>query len=611
MTRDFSVLRPGETFRMTADERIIEVVPKSADSAELRVEFSKGSRNIKTDAKDRDRRVTELLRENGLPLNVRCGERGKCDGCRVEICGGALVGLNANTAVRSGFVRACEHCLGESGVTLRIPARSELAYQPQIVSEFRVNVPAAREPLWQSIEVAKGASVLETVRRSVNDGQPVRLVDGIAAQAPERVFAHVEFRGDHWRVIGLATEEPKRVVGAAVDIGTTTVALQLVDLRSGEVVASASGFNRQMDLGDDVATRIGLCTDSAMVQKLQSAIYEQTIRPLLAEANRDSESVVCMAIAGNTTMLHLFAGEDPLPMGVYPFKPAFLGHRMFGSPVTHLLPGAAAYIGADLVAGILATGMAYDDGPSLLVDVGTNGEIILKHNGKLFGCATAAGPAFEGAGLSSGMRAGAGAVEQIEFSPSPAMAKIRVIGNLPATGICGSAYLDFLASARRIGWITETGRFNKKSPAEAEELLMESGDGKTCLRVARASDGSDIVVSESDIAHLMQAKAAIAAGILTLLDRSGLSQSDIKQLYLAGGFGMHLNVVNAIACGLLPGFAPEQVQVVGNTSLAGAYLALLDAGAIEEMTRISREMEVVELNLDPEFESRYVDQLSL
>jgi uncharacterized 2Fe-2S/4Fe-4S cluster protein (DUF4445 family) len=301
-------------------------------------------------------------------------------------------------------------------------------------------------------------------------------------------------------------------------------------------------------------------------------------------------------------MLHLFAGVDPTPMGTYPFAPVFLKHRVeqlpaLGRASLHLAPSAAAYIGADLTAGIVASGLAYDDGPSLLVDVGTNGEIILKHGDRLLGCATAAGPAFEGAGLTNGIRATTGAIEKIRLSGAPLKVQADVIGNGTPIGVCGSAYVDFLAEGRRAGLLTERGRFR-------------DGFGSS-LRVGLGPGKQEIVITETDTAHLLQSKAAIGAGIQTLLAHAGLTPARVKKVYMAGGFGLHIRIPNAIACGLLPGFAPAQVVVVGNTSLAGAYLTLLDCGALDEVARISKRLDVVELNLDPEFETRYIDNLVL
>jgi uncharacterized 2Fe-2S/4Fe-4S cluster protein (DUF4445 family) len=268
-------------------------------------------------------------------------------------------------------------------------------------------------------------------------------------------------------------------------------------------------------------------------------------------------------------------------------------------------------VGADLTAGALATGLAYDDGPVLLVDVGTNGEILLKHGDHIFGCATAAGPAFEGAGLTNGVRATDGAIAHVALQANPFHLKTEKIGHQSPVGLCGTAYVDFLAQARSIGLLTSTGRFDAAAVPDATDRLMPWKDYGQAIRIAVGPGKTDIVIAETDIANLLQAKAAIAAGILTLLERRGLTPARVKKVYLAGGFGLHMAKENAIGCGLLPGFEPTQIEVVGNTSLAGAYLALLDCGALDEMNRAARKMDVIELNQDPQFEDRYIDQLHL
>jgi uncharacterized 2Fe-2S/4Fe-4S cluster protein (DUF4445 family) len=545
-----------------------------SQSIKLEVESSRGSQVIVV-SKDKDRRLTDILRHEHLPLNTRCGQRGLCDGCIVELVAGSLVRVATGEMVQAGrepvSVRGCEFRLGDTAnVTIRIPPRSLLAHKPQVVTEFRVKVSCAHDPLCQTVAAAPLAPVF----------------------------------------------------GAAIDVGTTTVTALLVDLSNGEIVGRAADFNKQMHFGDDVATRVSLCSaNPTMVRQLQDAVVNQTIAPLIADmlrqANATADHLTCLAVTGNTIMLHLFAGVDPSPMGIYPFMPGFLNHRViqlpaFGNATVHLFPGAAAYIGADLTAGIFSSGLAYDDGPSLLVDVGTNGEIILKKGDHLLGCATAAGPAFEGAGLTNGIRATDGAIECLRFTKKPFAVHTDVIRNATPIGLCGSAYVDFLAEGRRIGLLTSKGRFDRSAIAgRASNWLVTTKDTALAFRVARGQGKHDILVSEADIAHLLQSKAAIAAGIITLLERTGLKPAKIKKVYLAGGFGMHLNVGNAIGCGLLPGFQIKQVEVIGNTSLAGAYLGLLDCGALDEITRISERIEIVELNLDSGFESRYIDQLSL
>lgn len=521
----------------------------------LDLELPSEHRTLLIDSRRAGEILTSVLRHEQVPLNTRCGERQLCKSCIVEVWTGS--DWEARQACRIPVDRH---------MTVRVPASALLAYAPQVLSDYRVNIPYALDPLFE----------------------------------PE----------------GLAV---------AIDIGTTTVALSVLSLSTGSIVGSAAGFNLQMYLGDDVLTRINLClTDPSGLDRLRSAIVEETLRPLIARAleraSADLSDVRGYVVAGNTTMLHLFAGEDPGPMGYAPFTPCFLSHRekpaaLFGlapgdAPV-HLLPGAAAYVGADIVCGVLAGGLAYEDGPSILADVGTNGEIVLKMGTRMVACSTAAGPAFEGSGLSCGVRAGDGAIAHMRFDGSPLSVSYDRIGDGGRPfGLCGSAYIDFLAAARRHGLIGPTGRILSDQVDGLAPLVSESTDGLS-FKVATGQGRRAICITETDIARLLQAKAAIAAGIITLLGREGLRPSDVQTLHLAGGFGMHLDLTNAISCGLLPGFRPEQVQLVGNTSLAGATVACLDRSVMRDLDSIAGEMEIVELNLDPGFEDTYIDQLML
>jgi uncharacterized 2Fe-2S/4Fe-4S cluster protein (DUF4445 family) len=344
-------------------------------------------------------------------------------------------------------------------------------------------------------------------------------------------------------------------------------------------------------------------------------------------AGRSLQRIVGGTVAGNTTMLHILVGEDPTPMGIAPFTPRFINTRTICAadlnlratdlspelPI-QLLPGIAAYIGSDIVAGIIASGLAYDTAPSLLVDIGTNGEIVLQNRGCLTACATAAGPAFEGCGLSCGSRAREGAVSDLHLTLHPFSIDITTIGNTPlsrANGLCGSAYVDFLASARISGLLSEKGRLDA---AEWEKIPVQfrlDDKGKHVLRLTGSNGAGALRVSEVDVALLLQAKAAIGAGIEILLETAGIRPSDLGNVYLAGGFGMHLNVANAIAIGILPHVREVQVRVVGNTSLAGAFLALVDRSILHEMEALQKLVTVVELNLVDSFEERYVEHLML
>lgn len=523
--------------------------------------------------------LSSILRHESLPLNTRCGERGVCDGCLVDLRAGRLLleedaGMTRQIEAPQERLRACRlRLVPGTAVTLHVPDRSLLTHRVAAETDFALPMRRRHDPL----------------------GLPTTV------------------------------EEP---LGLAIDLGTTTVVVMLVELHTGRIVSRAAEFNRQMRLGDDVLTRITLGMGRADVrEQLRAAALDETILPLiddcLRQAGAAAERLVVAALAGNTTMLHLLAGEDPGSLGVAPFAARFLDHRVLerelhvrsdgrlpAAPL-HLLPSASAYVGADLVAGLVATGMRDEERTALLVDAGTNGEIVLKHRGRYFGCATAAGPAFEGAGLRDGLRAGDGVGAHLSMDDD-GQVHVEVIGGHrdKLIGLCGSFYLDWLAEGRRVGVLGPSGRINAAPPRLADRVLTLEGAGRA-FRVGYAAGGRPVVVSDADVARLLAAKGAIAAGILTLLERQHLSPSDVEVLHLAGGFGTHLRRSSAIACGMLPGFREEQVRVVGNTALAGAYLALLDRALLGELESLARCIEIIELNTDPGFEERFLDQLAL
>jgi len=540
----------------------------------VQVELDNGEHRIIPVSNGDPRPLSELLAAHGLPLNTRCGQRGLCRGCEVMLREGAL--LTENGEVRSpATVRACLASLTES-VSVHIPARSRIEHRPQVGETFEIAIPYAHQPLF-----------------------PVR--PGI------------------------------RDTAFAVDIGTTTVVVLLVDLVTGEVLSRAGAFNEQIRFGDNVVTRIDAARVPQNLAAMQRAIAVQTIRPLMlracGRAGRDMERIAGGAIAGNTTMLHLLVGADPTPLGIAPFTPRFIaGKRVTAGDIlldgdglppetpVQLLPGIAAYIGADIAAGVYASGMVYDPAPSLLVDMGTNGEIVLQCGGKLTACATAAGPAFEGGGLRCGTRAREGAVSDLAITLAPFGITAATIGSVPLTranGICGSAYVDFLATARASGLLHTNGRFVAEAWAGLPAASRLTDDDERALALTVSNESGVLRISEVDVALLLQAKAAIGAGIEILLETAGLRAEDLGHIYLAGGFGMHLNVAHAITIGLLPGCRETQVRVVGNTSLAGALLALVDRSCLDEMENLRAQVDVIELNLADGFEDHYIDHLSL
>ena len=542
-------------------------------TATIQIELESGEQRKISISHD-NRSLADVLAECGLPLNTRCGQRQLCRGCEIELREGSLL-TDRGVVVAPALVKACCAQTVEAAF-IRIPARSGIEHRPQVGETFEIAIPYTHQPLFSPVPGGCDTAF-------------------------------------------------------AVDVGTTTVVVLLVDLVTGEVVSRAGAFNEQIRFGDNVVTRIEAASKAENLNAMQRAIVLETILPLLRRAceraGRSMERIAGGAIAGNTTMLHLLIGEDPTPLGIAPFTPRFIqGRRLTAGEIKlttgglspeapiQLLPGIAAYIGADITAGVFASGMVFDQSPSLLVDIGTNGEIVLQSGGKLIACATAAGPAFEGCGLRCGTRARHGAVSDLQVSLNPFKLEIETIGNVPvaqANGFCGSAFVDFLATARRSGLIGVNGRFDlavwESLPAQHRFIH----DGERAFRMA-VRNGEDVLrISEVDVALLLQAKAAIGAGIEILLETAGIGAADLGRVYLAGGFGMHLNVGHAIAIGLLPGFREEQVRVVGNTALAGALLALVDRDTLDEMESLRTEVEVIELNLADNFEDRYVEHLML
>jgi uncharacterized 2Fe-2S/4Fe-4S cluster protein (DUF4445 family) len=507
----------------------------------------------------------------GHTLNTRCGQRGTCAGCTVKLLTGAFQQADGRVVFGPTVVKACQGDVPPAQIAIvAVPARSVASHAPRVVTSFKLGVSAAHAPMFP---VAPGVC-------------------------------------DH---------------GLAIDLGTTTVVVALVDLATGRIVAEEGGFNQQIELGEDVITRIGCGQTPYGREALRAALVERTLGPLLrkvlARAALPAARVAGVVAVGNTAMLHFLTGADPTTLGVAPFRAAFLHHRILTAgglklaelpeptPV-HLLPGLGAYVGADLVAGCVCTGLINTPGPALLVDLGTNGEIVLWHAGQLWATATAAGPAFEGGRLARGVRAAAGAVTRVDFPPGGGPPRLEVIpGAAEISGLCGSAYVDFLAQARTAGWLDANGRWEAAAWREqgAGERI-DAGNARG-LRLVPGNDAT--LVTEADVAELLQAKAALAAGITTLLQRAGLQARQVARLYLAGGFGLHVDVGHAIACGLLPGFTPEQVELVGNTALGGAWLALVDRTALLEMTALGPTAILVELNREPGFENNFIDQLAL
>lgn len=390
-----------------------------------------------------------------------------------------------------------------------------------------------------------------------------------------------------------------KAYGMAVDIGTTTVAAYLYRLSDGAALASASALNPQAAFGADVISRIQQSmggNGNALAERICACLAD-LLRQLCEDTGVAPEAVDALTIAGNTAMLTLLCGLDPSPLASMPFRAEHLFGE-FRTPPALSLPGSAqvylarcidAYVGADITAALLAADLFRDgrvvvDAPHLLVDVGTNGEIVLAAHGKLLCCATAAGPAFEGAGISCGMMARPGAIDRVTFEDGAI--RFTVLGGAEAAGICGSGLIDAVASLLEAGILDESG-------------VLEDGD--------YVFPGTQVRITQQDIRAVQLAKAAICAGMTTLIDHAGLTGADIQALVVAGGFGSHIRLSAAERIGLIPpGFAGK-ARTIGNGAGMGAAMMLLSERVRLDSERIRDLSEVVELSTNPRFMEDYVE----
>jgi len=405
-------------------------------------------------------------------------------------------------------------------------------------------------------------------------------------------------------------------LGVAVDIGTTTVVAHLTEIKTGKRIKTASGVNAQRPYGADVISRIKYCADYGH-ERLKQAIREQ-LALLIDQVCTDSgvcvQDIKYIAIAANTIMEHLAAGYSPVSMGAIPFTPVSLfGEELplwDGGPADkvakiYFAPAVSAYVGGDITAGMLAAGLEEITEPTIYLDIGTNGEIALKAGDIYYCCATAAGPAFEGAEITMGMAATAGAIDHVVWSKG---LKLSTIGGAEPLGLCGSGLIDALAVLLETGAVDETGRLlgNEEIPHDIAKHINKV-DGKNVFWLTEGKNG--VYMTAADIRKLQLAKAAIAAGIITLLSHAEIPVELVKSLLLAGGFGSFMNINSAARIGLFPKSFLHIAKTLGNTAGEGAALALCSKSARELLSKIRESCTYVELSTSVVFNEQFVEQM--
>ena len=397
-------------------------------------------------------------------------------------------------------------------------------------------------------------------------------------------------------------------LGAAVDLGTTTVAVRLYDLADGSLLGTDSAWNAQAAYGADVISRCQYVMEHKDgLELLRERIREQVFSlagGLARAAGRGEEPLAELLIAGNTVMEHLFMGLSPAGLAVAPFRAEslFTGGKaqLVRGVKTWAAPCAASYVGGDIMAGLLSTGLWQKEGVSLFLDVGTNGEMALGGRNGFVCCAVASGPAFEGAGIRCGMASTPGAVSDVRWGDDGP--ELTVIGGGEAKGLCGSGLIRLLALLLEKGLVDETGWLlpPEEAPVEYEKWLSEDENGNGCFHLSPA-----VFLSAADVRQLQLAKAAVAAGIQVLLEEAGLSAGDVDWVYLAGGFGAHLDPQAAAAIGMLPQELAGKTRVVGNSALSGAAMALLDEHSRGTLDEIQNHCKYIELSGNSRFNTAF------
>jgi uncharacterized 2Fe-2S/4Fe-4S cluster protein (DUF4445 family) len=411
--------------------------------------------------------------------------------------------------------------------------------------------------------------------------------------------------------------------GAAVDIGTTTVTVYLVDLYSGEVVETAADYNGQIKRGEDVISRIVFASKGGGLVELQSLVantLNKLVERVALRRKINPRDIYKMTIVGNSTMIHILLGLPPEPIRLTPYittanhPPTVLANELNlnihpQAPVD-CLPGVASYMGADITAGVLSSGTHDTDKITLFLDIGTNGEMVLGTREWLVSCACSAGPAFEGAGVYHGMRATTGAIEEVWINHKTHEPTLRVIGGGKPRGLCGSGLISLIAEMFITGVTDKAGNINLSLPTPRVRT-GEHGAEYVIMWANETDIGKDIVITKPDIDNLLRAKAAIYAGYVMLARSVGMTLNDVEQMLIGGSFGQYLNIEKAIEIGLLPDLPWERFHFLGNTAARGAYMALLRRDARAEVAAIAKKMTYLELAADNAFHDQFVAALFL
>ena len=585
---------------------------------------------------EKDDCLMEALLVAGIALNTPCGGNGTCGKCMVRVVSGEVHPSTSSKAflgqprIDRGERLACQDVVITDCV-VEIPKESLLVFDQQIL------VSDSAQPM--TLETGLSKRYLIIAAPALSD--PISDLDRIQRTLGPVTVRHSllrtisrTLRTADWKVTALvsdgrlldleAGDTSAKLFGVAFDIGTTTIVGTLVDLLTGKECGVSPSTNPQISIGEDVIARIQYAREKndglIELQRIVIGTLNDIIVQLCNRHAIQPQDVYEVSIAGNTTMQQIALGLDPSALGEIPFPPVFEQHRTVSATEIGLginLSGRiyafgqiGGFVGGDTVAGMVACRIDTHKKPVLLVDIGTNGEIVLAANGKLLAASTAAGPAFEGARISQGMRAMSGAIEKVEIDTD---VRISVIGNQKPTGLCGTALIDSVAELLRIGVIDMMGRI--VSPAELPETFppalrsrLIEDDGQFDFVLVHTADSGlaePIVLRQKDIRELQLANGAIRAGISILISMAGITPDDLEAVLLAGAFGNYIRAANALRIGLFPAVPLEKIRFIGNAASHGAKLALLSMSERAYGEELRKKTVHVNLSLNQEFQNEY------
>jgi uncharacterized 2Fe-2S/4Fe-4S cluster protein (DUF4445 family) len=600
--------------------------------------------------------LSDAAVEAGIDLNLPCGGQGRCGRCRVRVEHGAIShrsGVRLSSAeLDEGWALGCQAVIkGDAVIFVPEQEKIEVEFITKTVGAERVALAAEykgeRDPsvlrAHLTIEPPSLDDQTTDWDRLVRELSLQHNIQHVTASLPMLRTLGRDLREAEWDVTAvldmddpianpcatprlvdlLPGDQTDRCYGVAIDIGTTSNVVYLVDLAKGRVIDRASAYNAQIQAGEDVISRIIFSQKRDGLRRLQQMVLK-TLNALLDDLTSRNQipprQLSKAVVTGNTTMIQLFLALDPKYLREMPFIPAIsqlpqitaeeIGLNINPQATVDCLPVVGAYVGADISAGVLASGMYDTDKLTLFIDVGTNGELVLGNRDWLITCACSAGPAFEGSGVRHGMRATAGAIEEIWIDHRTYDPTYETIGGLPARGICGSGMIGLLAEMFVTGILDKAGKVRRDLPTPRVRV-GDHGAEYVVVWANQSGIGTDIVINEVDIENLLRTKGAIYAGFSVLVQSVGVELADVEQVLIAGAFGQYINVEKAIQIGLLPDMPWDRFQYLGNTSVLGAFYSLVSRPMRREAIQVANKMTYLELSADNSFYDQFMSALFL